>query len=95
MSDSTVYPCPVCQIGYCHPGHKTYLRMFNGMLVSVPDMPVWTCDICLHEEFDRESVERLEALLGASETSSETQRANVKMQNTETNDTTTARRAKS
>lgn len=94
MSDLTAYPCPVCQIGFCHPGQKPYLHVHKGMLISAPDMLVWTCDICQNEEFDRDALTRLEKLLGLSEATLDPQRTSIKMQNPEPNDTTTARRAK-
>jgi YgiT-type zinc finger domain-containing protein len=61
---SHAYSCPVCQIGHCRPTKATYLRLVNGdRLLSVPRMPVYVCDVCTYQEFDPESVARLEALL--------------------------------
>lgn len=64
MTDRLSYPCPYCQIGYCHPEHATYTRLHNGQMISVPDMVMWTCDICATKEFDQDAVRRVEALLG-------------------------------
>ncbi len=77
MSDSFPYACPYCQIGYCQPGKATYTQILHGQLVAVNDMPVWTCDICGYQEFEREAVLALEALLGVSETSAESVRTKV------------------
>lgn len=62
MSKSTL-PCPRCQIGMLQPGHATYVRTVQGMLISVPDMLVWTCDLCRYQEFDEEMLSRVEAAL--------------------------------
>lgn len=61
------FPCPYCEIGQCHLSHRTYLGIYNGMLLSAPQIPFWTCDICQHQEFDREAVERLESLLASDD----------------------------
>ena len=95
MADLTAYPCPHCQIGYYQPDKKTYLQMYHGMLISVPDMLVWTCDICQHEEFDRDAIQQLEALLGSSEAALETPRTNAKVQSIEIAEPPPARRVKS
>jgi len=89
MSDQFAYSCPYCQIGYCQPEQATYVRMQDGMLISVPDMPVWTCDICGYQEFDQEAMANLDALLGVKETTPETQRPRP----SESLDNSTARRA--
>lgn len=90
MSDQLfVYSCPYCQIGYCQPGQATYVRLHAGMLISVPDVPVWTCDICGYQEFDREAVINLDTLLGVSDVAPDTQRPRP----SESFDTTTARGA--
>ena len=94
MADLTAYPCPVCQIGYYQAGKKTYLRLHRGMLVSVPDMPIWICDICGHEEFDTDAVAQVEALLGSAETVSETPRSNAKVQPVDLSDPPPIRRIK-
>lgn len=94
MADLTGYPCPQCQIGYYQPGKKTYLRLHHGMLISVPEMPVWTCDICQYEEFDRDAVLQLETLLGSAESTPDTQRSNTKVQPVELAEPPPVRRVK-
>jgi len=64
------------------------------MLVSVPDMPVWCCDICQHQEFDHETINNLEALLGIRDTTLEPQRSPFKITAIDTPETTTVRRIK-
>jgi hypothetical protein len=97
MIEESAYPCPSCQIGFCHPAKGTYLRLVGDMLVSAPETPLWKCDICEYEEFDREAVMRLEALLGQYESVPDTGRFNPKLQSLDAldaSDSTTPRRAK-
>jgi YgiT-type zinc finger domain-containing protein len=56
--------CPRCQIGNLQPVSATYTCVQNGMLLSVPNMPAWKCDICQYEEFDYDALGRVEALTG-------------------------------
>lgn len=60
------YPCPYCQIGHCQPGQAAYVRIQGSEVISVPDMDVWTCDICGFQEFDREAILNIETLLAES-----------------------------
>jgi hypothetical protein len=64
------------------------------MLVSVPDMPVWICDICQYQEFDPEIIMRIETLLGSPESASESQRSTHKLPSIDALETTTVRRIK-
>ena len=50
--------CPRCQIGYLHAEKATYTYVHNGMLLSVPNMPAWKCDICQYQEFDYDALTR-------------------------------------
>ena len=62
--DDYIYECPRCQIGHCSPGKTTYTRLYNGKVISVPDMIVFTCDVCEYQEYDPEALINLQALLG-------------------------------
>ncbi len=64
MSQRASYTCPRCQIGQCHPGELTYVRMYQGMLLSVAETPAWTCDICGLQEFDQEVLMNIDRLIG-------------------------------
>ena len=64
MSDQSAYPCPQCQIGLLQPKPMPYVRVVNGMFVSVPDMPTYTCDLCGYQEFGHEALLVLETLVG-------------------------------
>lgn len=90
MSDQFAYSCPYCQIGYCQPGQMTYVRLHEGMLISAPDTPVWTCDICGYQEFDHDAVANLDALLRTADSSPDSQRSKLP----ESLDSTTIRRLK-
>ncbi|NWF69337.1 MAG: YgiT-type zinc finger protein [Chloroflexi bacterium] len=64
MSQRMSYTCPRCQIGQCRPVTLTYTRLYQGTLLSVPDMPAWTCDICGLQEYDQQMLGQLERLIG-------------------------------
>lgn len=64
MSNSAALSCPQCQIGLLQPTQTTYSGLHNGMVISVPNMPSWTCDICQHHEFDDSALNQIEALVG-------------------------------
>jgi hypothetical protein len=34
------------------------------MLLSVPNMPLWKCDLCEYQEYDYDALTQLEALVG-------------------------------
>ena len=69
MSGEFDYPCPRCQVGFCQHSLAPFLSVHDNVLISVPDMPIWTCDFCGYHEFEREALSRLDAQLkqGASE----------------------------
>jgi hypothetical protein len=69
--------------------------MHEGMLVSVPDMSVWICDICQHEEFDRDEIQQVEALLGSSDSATDTPRSTPKVPSIELPEAPPSRRVKS
>jgi hypothetical protein len=94
MSDTSAFPSPNCQIGICHPKRTTYLTVYNNMLVSVPNTPVWQCDICQYQEFEHQTISRLESLMGVSDSAQELQRSTPKITSIESSDSTTARRIK-
>jgi len=94
MPDTSAFPCPNCQIGICHPKRTTYLTIYNDMLVSVPNTAVWQCDICQYQEFEHQTIARLEALLGISDSTPEPQRNAPKIASIEPSESTSARRMK-
>ena len=64
MTDKSTLICPQCQIGHLQASHKTYLRVVSGMVMSVPDTIVNTCDVCGFHEFDRALIAQVDALVG-------------------------------
>jgi YgiT-type zinc finger domain-containing protein len=69
MFDQFAYDCPRCQIGHCHAGKTTYTRVTQGRVISIPNIAVYTCDVCGYQEFDRDALLRLQTLLGANSSS--------------------------
>jgi len=87
MSGKSTQLCPQCQIGHQQPVRLTYVRVERGMVISVPDMPAQTCDVCGFQEFERESLWRLEALIGQVGLTPNPARSAVKVQPQDTNTT--------
>ena len=56
--------CPRCLIGNLLADRATYTSVHSGMLLSVPNMPVWKCDLCEYQEYDYDAIVELEALVG-------------------------------
>ncbi|MEP7287725.1 MAG: YgiT-type zinc finger protein [Chloroflexota bacterium] len=58
------YVCPNCHLGHMHLRLTVYVRLFGETLISVPNTPAWECDVCHQREFDPDSVQRIELLVG-------------------------------
>lgn len=56
--------CPVCRMGHMDLRLTTYVHQYGGTLISVPNTPAWVCDVCHERQFDPESIQRIEALIG-------------------------------
>ena len=67
MSDSNVseYSCPRCTVGRCYHQTTTFVEIFHGQLLCVPDVPVYICDVCHFAEFELDAIELLWAELDA------------------------------
>lgn len=63
MTEDTTLLCPQCQIGHLQAGALTYVRVVNGLVISIPDTPAHTCDVCGFQEFDEAALARLETLV--------------------------------
>lgn len=59
IQNRTGYPCPRCTVGRCVPQSQTYVEIYQGQLLSVPEMPVYICDVCHYSEFEIDAVESL------------------------------------
>lgn len=64
--EDQAFECPRCQIGLCQPSKSTYTRMYKGQLISVPDMTIYTCDVCGYYELDGDKVYDLETMMGST-----------------------------
>lgn len=80
MTVKATYLCPQCQIGHLQTSPMTYVRVIDGMVMSVPDTPAHTCDVCGYHEFDRKSVAHMDALVGNTRRVLTTPRASPKAQ---------------
>jgi len=58
-----VYPCPECQAGHMHRAYVAYFTWLGDELISVPDFPAWSCDLCGRCEYDENALTRLTLLL--------------------------------
>lgn len=94
MTKLSDFPCPNCQIGICRATHTTYVTIFEGMFISAPNTPVWQCDICQYQEFERQAINRLETLLGLRDSPVELPRSTPKVASIDVSESTTARRVK-
>lgn len=94
MSDTLEYQCPRCQIGHCQLGLATFVHLYDDTLVTMPDMPAWTCDICHYQEFDPDAVLRVEALVGQAGTPPNTHRPAPKPGLVDASDSDLTRRVK-
>jgi YgiT-type zinc finger domain-containing protein len=56
--------CPRCQIGNLRATTGTYSTVYNGLLLSVPNVPAWKCDLCEYLEFEYDALTKIEALVG-------------------------------
>ena len=54
--------CPNCQIGKQTARTITFTTRVDGRLLQVPDVNLYSCDICGYEEFDAEVGEMIDEL---------------------------------
>ena len=61
MSESKAdsYSCPRCTVGRCHHQTTTFVEIYNGQFLCVPDMPVYICDVCHFAEFELDALESI------------------------------------
>jgi hypothetical protein len=62
--DTTYESCPECQVGMLRPATVPYYARLEGILVTVPSFPAWTCDVCRHCEYDEDALDDLRIILG-------------------------------
>ncbi len=56
--------CPNCHLGHMDLKLATYVQQYGETLISVPNTPVWICDVCHTRQFDEFSIQRIEAMIG-------------------------------
>lgn len=59
------YVCPQCDIGRMRYQKRAHVCVHAGLVISVPDMPVFVCDACGYQEFEPLAYVRLEHLLAS------------------------------
>lgn len=69
--------CPNCQIGKQSAKLITFTARVNDALLQVPDVNLYTCDICGYEEMDADMGEMIDELSRLGESSSEDVAAGV------------------
>lgn len=57
-------PCPRCSLGRLTMRHTPYTRVHEGVFISVPNVKVYTCDVCGFQEVDEEALIELDAWIG-------------------------------
>lgn len=56
--------CEICHIGTRRPQKTTYTVWVDGQLILLPNVVAWVCDMCADAEYESETIEWLELLLG-------------------------------
>ncbi len=55
--------CSVCHFGRLRPRRVTYVQMFEGRPVVIPNVPALVCDVCGERVLDDQVLARLSGLL--------------------------------
>lgn len=56
-------PCFECQAGQMRSRLVTYITWIGDDMITVPDFPAWTCDVCGRSEYDQKALQRLKLIL--------------------------------
>lgn len=64
MSTPNLQPCPRCSLGRLSMRRTPYTRVHEGLFISVPNVAVYTCDVCGLQEVDEAALIQLDALVG-------------------------------
>ena len=61
MNDSKLkgYACPRCTVGRCTPRTTTFAEMYQGQLLSIPNVKAYVCDVCHFAEYEQDTLEAL------------------------------------
>lgn len=58
--------CPYCSVGRLHNDVRTYMQVYGGTLVHIPNVPARHCDVCGYIFYDEQTLRRCELLIGDS-----------------------------
>ncbi|MDX2161055.1 MAG: hypothetical protein SF162_06990 [bacterium] len=64
MAASPLHMCPRCGIGRLAVRQKPYTRVHDGLFISVPNVNVYTCDVCGFQEVEEAALIELDTLVG-------------------------------
>ena len=53
------YACPRCTVGRCSPQTTTFVDVYHGQLLSMPNTRAFICDVCRFVEFEQELLDAL------------------------------------
>lgn len=56
-------PCSRCHAGLMSLKYQTYFTWIKGVMLTVPDFPVWVCSMCGYEEYDARAAAWLKHVL--------------------------------
>ncbi|RMF40620.1 MAG: YgiT-type zinc finger protein [Anaerolineae bacterium] len=56
-------PCPACQGGVLRLQYQTHFVWLRTEMITVPDFPVWVCDLCHYRQNDVRALRWLGMLL--------------------------------
>ena len=58
-ANARAYACPRCTVGRCAPQTTTFVDVYHGQLLSVPNTRAFICDVCHFVEFEQEMLDAL------------------------------------
>ena len=61
---SMLETCPSCQVGQLKMTQSTYVHVYEGTLVHIPNVTTWKCDVCGLSFYDPSLLRRVEILVG-------------------------------
>ena len=53
------YACPRCTVGRCTPQTTTFVDIYQGHLLSLPNARAYICDVCRFVEYEQELLDAL------------------------------------
>ena len=53
------YACPRCTVGRCKPQRTTFVDVYQGQLLCIPNTRAYICDVCHFAEFEQDQLDAL------------------------------------